>query len=631
MCFRPSISRLSPVAAAVFMDLLVIAAVHSQDRETLTDIPDKLFQLQDSQGFFWQASGNGALTSGETQYLQSGLNLIVAGTPFSPSKAEVRAPGEGVETVDVEFSEIREGLAVRRNLWFDADRAGVRVYDTITNSGNVSQTVSVELRTTYPFGWQSLHDLEGELLANEPALRLDERDMGLIVRFSPSEGRHDTVFIATSETGGMRPNLKASVNSRELTFAYDLILKTGESKSLLHWILQRNVPEISETGADVAGITQRGRLIRPGVGQADLESLANFGAESFPDETVAPAQLRSLVALNSLTDRIGFHRRSDDLLWINSTNQISGKVSRDAKLTIEAAYVGETTIAMSEVAAIQGGSGMGRIPRIFLRDGQVLVGRTIAEGLGSLTGAEEDPLDLDQINLLLLGTEANDGAAPEGTDFFLEMKNGTVLASTGAASFSLNVATSWGQESPRITELSEVEFLTTPSPRWRIVSEGGSRFSGFLMGESFTLKVAGGVEVDIPPVAIQKMWRPAQAQSSISQSIEAWLDFDEVPEGLADGEVFLLAGNDLIRGNLGDKYLTLNQGDSFLRIAADRIASISRQFETVAEEAARFRIHLDNGDRLDGSFEDPYFQIKRGESLVSLPIDRLVAYRKTAP
>lgn len=631
MSFRPLIPRVFPVIAAVLAGLSAAETGLSQEKETLAEIPDKLFQIQDSQGFFWQASGNGALTSGETQYLQSGLNLIVAGEAFNPTRAAVRAPGEGVETVDVEFSESRDGISILRNLWFDAERAGVRVFDTITNTANVAQTVAVELRTTYPFGWQSLHDLEGELLSNEPTLTLGEQDMGLVVRFSPSEGRHDTVLLATSESGGEKPNLKASANSRELTLSYDLILKAGESKSLLHWVLQRNVPEISESGADIAGVTQRGRLIRPGVEATNLQNTANFGPGSFPDETVAPAQLRSLVALNALTDRIGFHRRSDDLLWINSTNQISGKVNRDASITIDAAHVGEKSISISDVAAIQGGGGTGRIPRVFLRDGQVFVGKTSAEGLGSLTGGEGDPLDLDQINLLLLGTGTQDGAAPEGTEFFLQLKDGTVLASTAGAEAGLNVATSWGTETPTFREVTELEFLTAPSPRWRLVSESGSRFSGFLMGEPLELKLARGGETTVAPVAIQKMWRPAMMKSSISRSSDAWFDFEEVPEGLADGEVFLLEGNDLIAGSLGDDYLVLNQGGSSLKIAADRIASVSRHFETGTNDGNRFRVLLDNGDRLDGSFEGPYFAIERGDTELTLPIVRLIAYRKAAP
>lgn len=629
MSARYSYPCLFPVVTAVFLGAFFPGNVVSQDSEKLTEIPPKLFQVQDSEGFFWQAAGNGALTSGGTQYLQSGLNLIVADEPFAPSSAEVRAPGDGVETVDAVFEEKREEITIERDLWFDAERAGVRVLDTITNTAEVSQTIPVEMRTTYPFGWQSLHDLEGDLLSNEPTLSLKERDMGFVVRFSPSEGRHDTVLLTASESGGLKPELTASANSRELTMSYDLVLKAGESKSLLHWILQRNVPELSESGADTARIAQRGRLIRPGIEVDEFGSIANFSEASFSDDSTAPPQLRSLVALNSLTDRIGFHRRSDDLLWINSTNQISGKVNRAATLTIQAAYLGERTLSMSKVAAIRGGAGIGRAPHVYLRDGQVLVGAVSAEGLGMFTGDDGDPLDIERINLLLLGTEPNDGAAPADTAFFLQMKDGTVVAASGGKGDGLTFATEWGIETYAFPAISELGYLTVPTPRWRLVDVDGSRFSGFLTGEPLTLNLSDGAEVEVPPVAIQKVWGPGNSQSTIIETADAWLDFAEVPEGVVDGEGFLLAGNNLLRGSLGDDYLTLLQDQTALKIAGDRVTSISRRFDAGVSGKPVFQIGLDNGDRLEGALGGAYVTIQREGRIVKLPIDRLIAFRKT--
>ncbi|MBU6178725.1 MAG: hypothetical protein KGR69_03635, partial [Verrucomicrobia bacterium] len=35
----------------------------------LAELPERFFQIQDEAGFFWQALDNGALISGDTQYL----------------------------------------------------------------------------------------------------------------------------------------------------------------------------------------------------------------------------------------------------------------------------------------------------------------------------------------------------------------------------------------------------------------------------------------------------------------------------------------------------------------------------------------------------------------------------------
>lgn len=602
----------------------------ASEPEELREIPERFFQIQDARGFFWQASGNGALTSGETQYLQSGVKLIVAGDSFAPAEGTVREPASGSDTVDLALEEKRSGYSIRRDLWFDTERAGVRVFDTLTSTDSVAQTISVELRTTYPFGWQSLHGTDGALLSNEPSLLLGERDTGVVVRFSPSEGRHDTLFLVSSEDGGQKPKLKASSNSRELTFTYDLILKPGESKSLFHWILQRNVPELSESGADLGEFVQRGRLVRPGIEASRYANVANFGAEAFPDEATAPSGLRSLVSLNSLTDRIGFHRRSEDLLWISTSNQISGKVDRDATLKVQAAYLGEQEIPVRQVAAIKGGAGAGRTPKVFLRDGRVLVGPIEAPGLVMATGEDDAELDPERINLLLLGTGPDDGAAPEGTSSFLELKDGSVMALSTEQDVELSIATAWGMDKVELSEILEIGYLTEPHPRWRLAAEDGSRFSVFLPGAILALKTAGGSEFEVPTVAIQRLWRPGAGAPTIRGAADSWFDFSEIPEGPAPESGFLLAGNNLLRGGIGDAYLTLMHDGSNTRIAGDRISAIRRRIDGEPDAGPPFEIELDNGDRLEGTFGASYFTLQGRNGPVRLPVEYLLAFRSSS-
>src|SRR5690606_10904686 len=73
----------------------------------LAELPERFFQVQDEAGFLWQALDNGALLSGDTQYLQSGLNLIVDGEPFAPSAATASEPGSGGERIAVRLDETR--------------------------------------------------------------------------------------------------------------------------------------------------------------------------------------------------------------------------------------------------------------------------------------------------------------------------------------------------------------------------------------------------------------------------------------------------------------------------------------------------------------------------------------------
>ena len=187
------------LAGAISLTMTCVVLAQETEGESVAEIPSRFFQIQDSNGFFWQAAGNGAITSGETQYLQSGLNWIVEGVPFAPSSALVRSPDEFADDSGVTLEEVRDSLTLKRDLWVDRERGGVRSLDTIQNRGGSAVTLEVVLRTTYPFAWQSLHGVDGELLSKDPVLTLDDRDFGLVVHFSAAEGRHDTFIVVGGE------------------------------------------------------------------------------------------------------------------------------------------------------------------------------------------------------------------------------------------------------------------------------------------------------------------------------------------------------------------------------------------------------------------------------------------------
>src|SRR5690606_1555670 len=152
------------------------------------------------------------------------------------------------------------------------------------------------------------------------------------------------------------------------------------------WILQRNLADVTQDLAAISPFLQRDKLIVPEVDPAAYAEVVNFAPSAFQIEASAPAQIKALVALNRLTDRIGFHRRSEDILWISPTNQIAGTIQREGSLTVATAYTGDREVAMTEIAAIRGGGGNGRNPLVYLRDGRVFAG-TIREGeIGWTTG-----------------------------------------------------------------------------------------------------------------------------------------------------------------------------------------------------------------------------------------------------
>ena len=612
----------------------------------ITEIPDRFFPVQDSSGFFWQAFGNGALVSGDAQYLQSGLNLLVDGVAFAPGRALVREPQGGAEKTDLRLEEKRTDLTVSRDLWFDTRRSAVRLFDTFTNTSAAAKTVTVSLRTTYPFAWQSLHGTGGGLLSNDPALQLGARDYSLCVHFSPSEGRHDTLFVMGSEKGGQMAELKASANSRELTFVYPLEIPAGESRSLLHWIMQRNLPDVSQDLAAISPFIQRDRLIVPEVDPNSYARVANFAPTAFQIEATAPAQIKALVALNRLTDRIGFHRRSDDIMWMSPTNQIAGTVKREGSLTIGTPYTGEQQVLITDIAAVRGTAGNGRNPMIYLRDGRVLAGpirsgeitwsigaTTTTPVAPSATGpAAAEVVDSAMLNLLLLATGPNDGVAPAKTTHFLQLIDGTVLPIVAGADLEMDLTTPWGEEKWLWSDLVEAGQVSLPSPRLRVVHRNGSEVSALLTTGTWSLTTAAGTTVEIPTSAVDRLWTAGGAGGGRLTGNPAgtpWLDFAEVPAAQGPSAGFLLAGNQLIDAAFAGEKIALSEGGREWQVETARIVSLRRSPEPDAHGIVE--VELDSGEKLSGRFTAPYIDLARNGVELEIPGSWILGYRKTTP
>ncbi len=603
----------------------------SPDPVRITEFPERLFQVQDETGYYWQAFGNGALLSGDTQYLQSGMNLLVNGEAFSPSDALVREPGKTKDRIDIQFSEKRSGYSLTRDLWFDTQRSGVRVFDTFTNLSGSELDLEISLRTTYPFSWQSLHGSGGGLLSSDPALRLGPSDQSLTIHFNQGEGRNDTLLFVASEEVAAKPELRASSNSRELTLIYPVKLSPGESKSLLHWVLQRNLPDLSQDMAALAPFVQGGKLIQPGVDSKLFPQVVNFAPSTFQVETAAPAQLKSLVALNELMDIIGFHRRSEDVLWIGQTNQITGKIMGDSSLSVETPFFGAVRVPLSDIAAIRGGGGQGQSPLIFLRDGRAISGPVTegeikwAAGGSSLAAASPEVLDLDEVNLILFGTATTDGIPPVKTTHYLQTTDGSVMALAIMPDTGLKFVNPWGSEVIRWADLVEIGYVGFPHQRWQTVRKGGEILTGFFVDEEISVTTASGDKFNVPLSALTRIWVAGTSKLVAGSFTESWVEFSEVPSELGPRTGFILEGGQLLEGDLVEDFIFLSDGRSQLRVGTRQIAAMHRSI--IPELSGQMEVELVSGERLNGELAAPYLRVLRRGAEIEIRSSDILAYR----
>ncbi|MEM1441998.1 MAG: hypothetical protein AAGF67_06620 [Verrucomicrobiota bacterium] len=623
--FPPSVSARGRVLLGLFA-LLLWAPVFSQEAEgeAVSEIPNRFFQTQDSGGYFWQPSGNGALTSGDTQYLQSGLNWLVDGVAFAPTKALVRSPDQFPEDAGVSMEETRDSLVLKRDLWIDRERGGVRALDTISNRGSSAASLEVVLRTTYPFAWQSLHGVDGELLSKDPVLSLDPEDFGMVVHFNTAEGRHDTFLVVAGEGDDLRPRVSASSNRRELSFSYRMVIPSGGTQSLLHWISQKSLPELGMAPDAFLPFYQRGSLVDPGLDARERAAIANFPPAAIPGESDVPGNVKALLSLNDFLDGAGLERRREDLHWISETSQISGTIGGASLLKIQANHVGELNLDRKDIAAMRTGAGDKIV--FYLRNGEVRTGPILESGL-TLTASESDTateLKTEEINLLLFGLDDQDGKPPAGRTHFFELVDRGVFAGTPSSESALTVATPFGEREIPWDAIEKIAHVTEPFSAHRVFTKKGSKISAFLTGASISL-ATGGEDLELPVALIERIWPSGATDFAIRENEEPWLSFDEVPGGEIGG--FLLQGNAFLQGALAEATLQFSDNDSVIPIEAGAIQSLSRDFKN----DRRVIVELTNGETLTGEAVAPFLRILWEGEEFQIPFESLIAYQIPKP
>lgn len=607
-------------------------------------IPQNFELWQDDGGFLWQLNRQGALGSGDTAYFQSALALHVGGEAFAAEKV-TRRDGGGVTNgiARLLLGQVREDLLVTRDVWFDQRRAGVRVLDSFENTGSRKTAFRIELKTAYQNPWQDLHGSEGRILGSTPGGGLGTRDFGVVVKFSAAEGRHDTLIVTSSERDALQPMVAFSSNLRELTLTYDLEIEPGGKAALLHWVAQRNLQSPGDAAEALRPFYHRRQLMNPGLPEGvTAGEVKNFDAQSFPAPGAAPYDLEALVSLNAMTERLGIDRRNEDLLWISGENQLAGTVNEKATLQVKTQW-GERKTGIAAVAAIQGGAGLGRLPRVFLRDGRVWAGEVTASDLTMKTaeGWEVEELNPAELSLLLLRVGEGDGRPPEGTEFFLELRGGEVLAVAGDDSRTLQVLTPWGEDDVAFSRIRELVYASgAAAPRYRLSRDDGSVLTVFLGGKDLEIAEAGARDGEstaslvISPVTVAGVRKPG-TQSDLPTGEEddfgEWFDLEEAETLLGDAvpaSVVLLSGNNLLAGGLAMESLNLVSGTAVTAIDPGELARVRRSLDHDSAESPVFEMELTGGEVLTGRLRERMIRVESGGKQWRVPTTHFLGYRQ---
>lgn len=597
-------------------------------REVFETIPGEFPQVQDGLGFLWQISETGAITSGKTQYLPSGLKLIIDEKGFSPEKGSILDESVSRGEMELILTGKAGDFTVERNILIDLNRGGGRAWDTVRNPGSAKR-VKIELRTAFQFPWQNLVGSESGILGDSSVVKLDERDSAIVANFSVAEGRQDAVILFGDRNSPKRPMVSASSNARELVLTYEIEIPAQGEISLLHWMARRNFGSLGEIPAEADRFLLRNSLIDPGIPFEEVSKVANFSSGAFPRPQSVPPNIGRLVVLNELLERRNLKRTSSDMIIFSSRNRVEGgRVAADA--TVKCEGLGWP---VEEVAAISGGGGEGRIPRVYLRDGSVHRGEVEIDNFVYSAGEDwsTDTWDPEGVDLLLFGLGAEDGSVGGGTVGFIEFQDGRVSPVTSIEP-PLRWASAGGQWESPLGELESILYLSDSRPQFRISLRDGTNLGGVPVVDKVKIETGEGDGTVVNSRSIRRFWKVGDLPAAPAPFRHTWLSGSEIPRGLEPGEpYFLLRGNQVFPGRIveGDR-LNIIDGRGIIAVEGSRLAGMRWLDQGGSDhgKAGFFELELGNGESFVGRLRESFLSItdSRGETR-RIPVRQILEFR----
>jgi hypothetical protein len=239
-----------PAVLAVGVLLLFVggAAIDTraagEDEFEVVEDASEVFKGADENGESWAISRtSGRLERGDEGFFNEAASLKVNGSGFEAEEV-LRASGAPHWRLTGKVGVI----AVRRDIYFDAKRGGVRYLETFTNSGDEDVSVDVEYGNRFRYQWRKLHTAEGRDFDG----KLGVRDTGLYVQMSEEAQHRGGLFLLCGERSAHKPGIEMR-DRNTLTVRYTLSIAPKQSRSLTQWIALRRLTDPEE----IKGLTMK--------------------------------------------------------------------------------------------------------------------------------------------------------------------------------------------------------------------------------------------------------------------------------------------------------------------------------------------------------------------------------------
>ncbi len=449
-------------------------------------------------------------------------------------------------------------------------------------------------------------------------LALPAHDCGVVVR---SHGnRLPGVWLYAPQSKHVKPAIDIQ-NYRTLQVSFTLAVPAQSTVSVVWGLADRTLP----AALDAQAIKKQFKVFQDREWLADLpdnviKSIVNYRRFNSGESALLGPLLQPVLDLAAQYD---VERGKADVLVQDEQSRMLGAVA-GSDLSI-ATSLGKAVVPLEEVALLSGGAGVERPMRVYLRNGEILVGRVEAKDLVLKAPAGVDAkLSPEEINLLFLHAAGNDGKTAAEAQAMVETHDGQRLLLSGAPGTpgapggapstlgrgrdaQFHAVTPWGGLDFGLGEIDRLSVRREPQPVYRLTFKDGSDLSVLLQGELPPLKSLRFGPVK-PSAGVWQLWS-LQTPGTMSGTMYSWswsatqqsqqdqAGDQEQPAGPA-GPHCRLIGENVLAGTIETPKVNLATAGSVLAIPLSQIRTAQRSGDPQA--GGPINVELTDGRHLSG-------------------------------
>ena len=612
------------VNSAILVALTVCpSAVYAKERL----VPAKWTAKNSGGGTIWTCDTHGR-THVNNNYLLSNMN--VNGQQFQPSQPPMMTP-DGSEYV---LRGRCGALKVERRLKVHPKLRGARVVDRITNPTKAPMKVTHNVMGHLSVRPASVRTSSGQ----SGSRQLSPKDVGVYAKVQGNINGHVFWFLRTSKSS-VKPFFRTNNNNQSLNFSYTVTIQPGRTVGIM--LGARFVPQPTMKKDKVArefrqyGSTRWTRDL-PRTVRKSLLNMGRGGWGAFGDGGLT----------QPIETEIGLSPTNFDVLALGPQTLVQGKAAC-GRLAVSTDH-GTVEVPMKDVAAIVGNRNAALSPRVYLRDGQRLLGDLTAEDLRfDMTSGATVDLSIDRLDRLIM-TKSPDKAGgpslldPEGASddqdpkesWLVMTRAGLVLRSmktTGA----LGIATSWGPLNLPLEDIRMIRPLDDEFPGYMVQLRDGTRLRAFLRASTLALEneLLGKIALKGHELRALQYEEPVTRD----QTEESSFHRDDTGGDENDASMrphAILSGGDVILGRIDLDTLHFRAAGETLPVSPSQLRIMRNAEEGDPEDplfVAQFQAEIWGGGQIFGTLEEVILPFETDRGRMMIPVRDIVEVHVPTP